>query len=72
MLVDSHNLWPSVVKLYHVTRFLSCAFFFLSDLASMLAPCRLLGVTWLVSPLAPLQNAFVYIFTILNSAQVSF
>ena len=36
----------------------------------MLIP--LLGVTWLVGLLSPLHIAFVYIFTILNSAQVSF
>ena len=32
----------------------------------------LLGVTWLFGLLSPLHKAFVYIFTILNSAQVSF
>ena len=36
----------------------------------MLIP--LLGVTWLFGLLSPLHKAFVYIFTILNSAQVSF
>ena len=32
----------------------------------------LLGVTWLFGLLSPLHKAFVYIFTILNSTQVSF
>ena len=31
----------------------------------------LLGVTWLFGILLPLHKAFVYIFTILNSTQVS-
>ena len=31
----------------------------------------LLGVTWLFGLLSPVHKAFVYIFTILNSAQVS-
>ena len=32
----------------------------------------LLGITWLFGLLTPVHKAFIYIFTILNSTQVSY
>ena len=48
---------------------------FVFDLRIGIKACALmiplLGVTWLFGLLSPVQKAFAYIFTILNSTQVS-
>ena len=65
-------LIPSFSVLYHVARssLVFCCFRLGIKACAVLIP--LLGVTWLLGLLSPLHKAFVYIFTILNSAQVSF
>ena len=54
----------------------TCIFNFVVDLRIGIKACALmiplLGVTWLFGLLSPVQKAFAYIFTILNSTQVSF
>ena len=53
----------------------ACTFNFVVDLRIGIKACALmiplLGVTWLFGLLSPIQKAFAYIFTILNSTQVS-
>ena len=55
--------------------YFTCIFNFVVDLRIGIKACALmiplLGVTWLFGLLSPVQKAFAYIFTILNSTQVS-
>ena len=70
VLVDWRNLRPRRGWIVPCDQnFVLCFFRLGIKACAVLIP--LLGVTWLLGLLSPLHKAFVYIFTILNSAQVS-